>query len=1211
MRMQTPPEKTFQESDRSRSLRGSCKSDLMAASIRVTQSIRLFGANKFFEFFAGLGKLPSCPPKLQPFSAFCLDEKVKIRTSIGMADRLLITVHGIRTFGNWQEKLESALHAAASESIETCHYKYGFFTIIAFMVPPLRWLATRRFRLELLNQSRRTRWTRIDIVAHSFGTHLVAWSLTGLEESKRPRIHTIILAGSVLKSSFPIRELLRTCVYRVVNECGIRDNVLLANQLFVLFTGMAGRIGLSGMEGGQFRNRYYNFGHSGYFLDGKDNQPAFMVQYWLPLLLTNAEIEPHDDRVKSSMNDLTALLLNNAEPIKLACYLLPLLLALLYVNGLRVNATRAAARELEARREADKQRDEAKRNLADALVQRGFVAADNKQTYKALVYLAEARRLDTSPRWNSASILAGTSPALRAGRLWLEGPIRKIRFIPRTDQLAVAFEDAIKIVDPVSGQTLLQLGDSSQFWDFVLDRAGTLLVARHSNEIRAWDLNSPKKAKYSRELSRNSTVAWGIALNAQTGEIAFGLPDGRVQLVAISDGLPTRVIGEGNEAVECLDVSPDGTQLAIAYQNSSLLQIWDMRSGRLLSTLDTQAQIVTGVQFSPDSERLAVTGTDGLVRIWDVKEPASPLPVLVNHTSHAGFVWTLTFEMVHSVLATGGEDQTVHLWDAVSGAEIANLEAHAAGVRSVAFNLDNTQLVAAYADGSVVSWYVHLPNSSEISIRHTSELNGTASFNPVSGHLALGATPGTMWADISGLNPYILRRMSAYGLLGQKPPYEGVNYDSTSAHVLNVHSGFALLSLEEGSAANVVAFNAAGTKLAGGGYRGILLWDPSSGKILQKLTGENGAVSCIAFSGNDERLAVALLDAQATESASSKSKASIVVWDIAASPNAVRHVIQTDELLPADRRQYWALKSLAFSPDGSLIQGEDNGGRIYVWDVNTGKQVKLATVVHGPGLNIRAINRDFSRIIVECGEGRLCLETFPTGEQIGQPLAEGVSANTRILVSPNWEALAVQTKSRSVELWDIRGQKLTGVAIPGASLLAFNPSSDILVTALEHQQSIAFWDSRTGAQLGSRHMQHLPTEALFNSTGSMLVVKSPHVEDIMLLAGSPILAVDEAEKLSGFHLNGASVEALPSNRERQMYHGISAGDQAIAEFWIAFWQVKSNLRKSLPEEAVRPLREWMRLHPKHPMFQDAPKYLEPLLSLPDTRRLIPNSETEG
>lgn len=177
---------------------------------------------------------------------------------------LVITVHGIRTFGQWQERLEKLLKAE-DPSVAVFHYKYGYFSVLAFMIPFLRWLVTRRFRRDILHQIGTGTWDRIDIVAHSFGAHLVGWGLYGIDPGMRPKIHTIILAGGVLKSGFPWRDLVGDSVMRVVNECGIHDGVLLLNQLTVLFTGMAGREGFSGLTGDDFRNRYFEFGHSGYF----------------------------------------------------------------------------------------------------------------------------------------------------------------------------------------------------------------------------------------------------------------------------------------------------------------------------------------------------------------------------------------------------------------------------------------------------------------------------------------------------------------------------------------------------------------------------------------------------------------------------------------------------------------------------------------------------------------------------------------------------------------------------------------------------------------------------------------------------------------------------------------------------------------------------------------------------------------------------------
>jgi hypothetical protein len=65
------------------------------------------------------------------------------------AHHLLITVHGIRTFGKWQERL-TRLVKNRSKDIEVYNYSYGFFSILAFLTPPLRWFVTLRFRKQLV-----------------------------------------------------------------------------------------------------------------------------------------------------------------------------------------------------------------------------------------------------------------------------------------------------------------------------------------------------------------------------------------------------------------------------------------------------------------------------------------------------------------------------------------------------------------------------------------------------------------------------------------------------------------------------------------------------------------------------------------------------------------------------------------------------------------------------------------------------------------------------------------------------------------------------------------------------------------------------------------------------------------------------------------------------------------------------------------------------
>jgi pimeloyl-ACP methyl ester carboxylesterase len=249
---------------------------------------------------------------------------------------LIITVHGIRTFGNWQERLEHLVTSGrASSQLEFVNYKFGFFSVVSFIVPFTRWLLVRRFRDELLRLQASKPRTRIDLVGHSFGTHLIAWAIASLPVDSKITIHTVILSGSVLRSAFPWHEYIGTRVKRVINDCGSRDGVLLLSQFLVFFTGMAGRSGFSGSTSATFRNRYSIFGHSGYFVD-RAGAPSddYLGQHWVPLLTSEHPAPAFDFREPPTTFDVfLERLATHAGLIKLAVCVSPfVVLWVVYFN---------------------------------------------------------------------------------------------------------------------------------------------------------------------------------------------------------------------------------------------------------------------------------------------------------------------------------------------------------------------------------------------------------------------------------------------------------------------------------------------------------------------------------------------------------------------------------------------------------------------------------------------------------------------------------------------------------------------------------------------------------------------------------------------------------------------------------------------------------------------------------------------------------------
>jgi Putative serine esterase (DUF676) len=231
---------------------------------------------------------------------------------------IVILVHGIRTFGDWQDRLY-ALLKSSEPAVEVHIYKYKYLGTLAFLLPPLRDRVVKEFREYLASHAEAWHDARVDIVAHSFGTYIVAQAIAGLTD-EGPRFHTVILSGSVLQVTFPWNNIIRRgIVQRAINDCGRKDIWPLIAQMLVWRMGIAGRYGFVGVTGPDVGlvNRFFPFGHSGFFeaTEGYKHADHFMERSWLPLLTT--EDQPRGDSLVRPKARWFAGFEVVAEPLKL------------------------------------------------------------------------------------------------------------------------------------------------------------------------------------------------------------------------------------------------------------------------------------------------------------------------------------------------------------------------------------------------------------------------------------------------------------------------------------------------------------------------------------------------------------------------------------------------------------------------------------------------------------------------------------------------------------------------------------------------------------------------------------------------------------------------------------------------------------------------------------------------------------------------------
>jgi hypothetical protein len=137
----------------------------------------------------------------------------------------------------------------------------------------------------------------------------------------------------------------------------------------------------------------------------------------------------------------------------------------------------------------------------------------------------------------------------------------------------------------------------------------------------------------------------------------------------------------------------------------------DVVGGKLVSQRDTRwqpntlvieghARSVTSAAFSPDSLQIASCSGDNTVRVWDAVSGVAQHTL----TCHTERVTSAAFSPDGLRIVSSSWDNTVRVWDAVSGVAQHTLTGHTERVNSAAFSLDGLRIVSSSWDETVRVW---------------------------------------------------------------------------------------------------------------------------------------------------------------------------------------------------------------------------------------------------------------------------------------------------------------------------------------------------------------------------------------------------------------------------------------------------------------------------------------------------------------------------
>ncbi len=166
-----------------------------------------------------------------------------------------------------------------------------------------------------------------------------------------------------------------------------------------------------------------------------------------------------------------------------------------------------------------------------------------------------------------------------------------------------------------------------------------------------------------------------------------GLASNRVLLAALSAMYGQQVLVGHEGFVMQADVDPRSRRIATAALDGTA-RVWDAHTGREEALFRHVGGPLLCVRFSPDGQRVVVTGSGGGAWIHDL-QPGAPTVELVGHGR--GVHWA-QFSTDGTRVVTASRDRTARVWDARDGRELARLAGHTGSVAEARF-VDGGRLV--------------------------------------------------------------------------------------------------------------------------------------------------------------------------------------------------------------------------------------------------------------------------------------------------------------------------------------------------------------------------------------------------------------------------------------------------------------------------------------------------------------------------------------
>ena len=407
-----------------------------------------------------------------------------------------------------------------------------------------------------------------------------------------------------------------------------------------------------------------------------------------------------------------------------------------------------------------------------------------------------------------------------------------------------------------------------------------ILTGSTDRTARLWDVETGQEVRrfigHTKEITAATFSADGkLVLTAGDDQ------DNTARLWDAATGKQLRRFTGHQAGVTVVAFSPDARFVLTGGRDKAAF-LWDTSTGKQVRAFVGHTDSVSAVKFSPDGHIALTASADG-VRLWEVST-GSQLRIIKS-----GATRTAAFSTDGRLIATGRTDDTLHLWNVETGAEIGSpMKGHKENVVSVTFSKNDQFLLTASFDGTARLWAT--PTGNQVGIFQGSSIPIRAvSFSPNGKYLLTGGDRGAveLWDLTKGRVESRLRPQAVQ--------------------------------------VQAVAFSPDSSRFAVAAGDTAAVWDIATGKVLQVFRGHRDRIWSLAFSPKSGKLLLTASGAIGGRDADN----SVRLWDV-----------ETGKLLRYLADGPIRINAVAFSPDEHLALIGSWDGSVCLAEVATGRMVK-------------------------------------------------------------------------------------------------------------------------------------------------------------------------------------------------------------------------------------------------------------------------------